>query len=418
MASRPSVLCFCARVDELHSYALPSQCVSKARATRAPFASLLRELDVSVIEKLEVGAEALSLPIAVAYTWSSLRELTITGFWLHDNAETPLGDERAGTPASIFQHMHLGTLVNAAPRLRVLRVRCRYLMDYDEPRWTVWPPQDRAAPHIALGSGGALETFEYYNASAADSVYARLPPTLRSLALLTHPPSAHDTDPVREMELQEMFWENSHTCVVPNPQSLMQALAVTSLPHLRDLRLSFRDLTDMRIFEFVAETFPLLEVFEARAETGPGSIWAAPQLAACAAALAPLAHLRSLHLSTFRDVLTPQYWQEIQGSTYFEALTEEQRSRCGIFKSDVVAALFPCGVRPAADQVDIYDRLAPEGYDQCRWPKLKDVWLPQSQVLEQATNVYTMWREWQVFDVCRCCDGQVDLRESPLPLIS
>ncbi|KAL1744299.1 hypothetical protein HDZ31DRAFT_155, partial [Schizophyllum fasciatum] len=414
MASRPRVLRFCTRVDRVHAYALQDQCVNKARATRASFASLLREIDVSVIELLDVGAESLSLPIAAAYTWSSLRELTITGFWLHDDAETPLGDERARTPASIFGRVHLGTLVNAAPRLRALRVRCRYLMGYGEPRWTVWPPDDMEPPHIALGAGGGLDTFEYCNPSVADGVFAHLPSTLRTLALLAYPPGTHDTDPLKELELQEMFQPNSHTLVVPHPQHLMRALAITSLPLLRELRLSFRNLEDMRLFEFISETYPLLEVFEAHAEAGPGSIWAAPQLAACATALAPLVHLRSLRLNTFRNVLTPQTWDEIRLYTYFEGLTEEQKSRSGISKADVVAAIFPHEMpdvavlgNPLGKSTD-----AQGVYFQRRWPKLEDVWLPRSRVLRQGTNCYKMWREWQVFEFCRSCDGQVDLRES------
>ena len=90
-------------------------------AQRLTFATLLHQLDVSRVEYLEVGLEALCLPCAIAYTWSSLRTLVLTGFWIQD--PVALEDRRVHTPAWIYEHIHLGTLIASAPRLRVLRVQ-------------------------------------------------------------------------------------------------------------------------------------------------------------------------------------------------------------------------------------------------------------------------------------------------------
>ena len=273
LVSRPRVVRYCSRLDLVHEIATDVDWIEKARATRYPFATLLHELDISQVEQLEISAESLALPFAVAYTWSSLRVLVITGFWISNDSETPLDDARLKTPASIFEHVHLGTLINATPNLRILRIRWRY--DFlPEPRRTVWPPGDVSQLKTF---GGALEVFELYNPSALDGVYTRLPRTLRSLSLLTHPHGTHGTNMLKEYELREVNIANPYIAVL-RPLDIERILTLTELPCLRDLRLSFRGQEGTRLFDFIAETFPLLEVLELHAETGPGCIWQTPQL--------------------------------------------------------------------------------------------------------------------------------------------
>ncbi|KAL1700299.1 hypothetical protein EV121DRAFT_264252 [Schizophyllum commune] len=394
LVSRPRVVRYCSRLDLVHEIATDVDWIEKARATRYPFATLLHELDISQVEQLEISAESLALPCAVAYTWSSLRVLVITGFWISNDSETPLDDARLKTPASIYEHVHLGTLINATPNLRILRIRWRYNF-LPEPRRTVWPPSD--VSHLKT-FGGALEVFELYNPSALDGVYTRLPQTLRSLSLLTHPHGTHGTNMLKEYELREVNIANPYIAVL-RPLDIERILTLAELPCLRDLRLSFRGQEGTRLFEFIAETFPLLEILELHAETGPGCIWQTPQLTACARALSPLSRLRSLRLNTFRRVLSQEQWMQCQERMYFHE-TLEQKARFGILRAEAVAALF--GEEDSGDAKPRYSR----------WPLLQDVWLPQA-----CGDMNYLCRIWQIFDVERGRDGRPNLRESSRPLI-
>ncbi|KAI5897315.1 uncharacterized protein SCHCODRAFT_01186429 [Schizophyllum commune H4-8] len=386
LVSRPRVVRYCSRLDLVHEIATDVDWIEKARATRYPFATLLHELDISQVEQLEISAESLALPCAVAYTWSSLRVLVITGFWISNDSETPLDDARLKTPASIYEHVHLGTLINATPNLRILRIRWRYIF-LPEPRRTVWPPSD--VSHLKT-FGGALEVFELYNPSVLDGVYTRLPQTLRSLSLLTHPHGTHGTNMLKEYELHEVNIANPYIAVL-RPLDIERILTLTELPCLHDLRLSFRGQEGTRLFNFIAETFPLLEILELHAETGPGCIWQTPQLTACARALSPLSRLRSLRLNTFRRVLSQEQWMQCQERMYFHE-TLEQKARFGILRAEVVAALF--GEEGSGDAKPSYSR----------WPRLQDVWLPQAY-----GDMDYLCRIWQIFDVERGRDGRPDL---------
>ena len=82
---------------------------------------------------------------------------------------------------------------------------------------------------------------------------------------------------LKEYELQEVNIANPYVAVL-RPPEIEHIFSVTNLPCLRDLRLSFRGLQGTHLFDVIAETFPLLEVLELHAETGPGCIWQMPQL--------------------------------------------------------------------------------------------------------------------------------------------
>ena len=82
---------------------------------------------------------------------------------------------------------------------------------------------------------------------------------------------------LKEYELREVNIANPYIAVL-RPLDIERILTLTELPCLRDLRLSFRGQDGTRLFDFIAETFPLLEILELHAETGPGCIWQTPQL--------------------------------------------------------------------------------------------------------------------------------------------
>ncbi|KAL1744296.1 hypothetical protein HDZ31DRAFT_38975 [Schizophyllum fasciatum] len=410
LASLPRVIHFCSWLDHMHIDGMADDLVDNARATRFPFATLLRGIDVSTIEQLEIGAEALSLPSIVAYTWSSLRELIITGFWIHNNPELLLDDARLETPASIYRSVHLGTFLNAAPYLRVLRVRCRYNTSCLNPGWTVWPPGDDSSAPSTIGH--ALEVFELYNPSTMDGVYSRLPSTLRTLALLTHLHGTHETLALGRYELLEDDPMQPHTLHVFRPMDAVRVLSAAPLPNLRDLRLSFREEFDSRLFDFIAKAFPLLEILELHSEAGPGCIWRASEVAACAQSLSPLAYLRSLRLNTFRTVLSEEGWRRIQKRTIYHE-TLEQKTRAGVRKSDIVAALFTDSMR--VDEPTEHDARSSDYTHSLCWPHLRDVWLPVPDESSCGMYSYMAWRSWRIYIVHRDCNGRADLRESSRP---
>ncbi|KAI5824186.1 hypothetical protein K523DRAFT_125687 [Schizophyllum commune Tattone D] len=415
VASLPRVLQYCSRVDGAGMAA--DECTLRMRGTRWPFVTLLRSIDVARIERLEVGAEALSLPIAAAYTWASLRELVVTRTWMHVDPQTPQDDARLQVAADAYEGMHLGTLLCAAPQLRVLRVLCWRTALYSNVRWMVWPPADAPVPGRPAMS--ALEEFELFNPYVEDGVYKHLPSTLRTLSLLAHPHETHETDASREYELQPAHHGEPHRRVL-DPEALIHLLSWTSLPKLRKLCLSVRDLRDMRLLEYVAARFGGLEILELHDELGPGCIWNASKLAACAHALRALSGLRSLRLNTFRGVLSAEQWEQIQNYQPYHDLyspyhyeTPEQKARAGILITDIVSALF----EKVIDKCNKADGAKSPEYP-CLWPKLRDVWLPTSRTtFWDNRSARTLSRSWQIFDVFRESDGQVKLRPSPQDII-
>lgn len=413
MSCQPRILKFCSRFARTYD---SRGCVSRMHATRFSFATLLAQLDVSQIEGLEIGAEALSLPIAAAYTWTSLRELVITGYWMHPHDDPgAFQDPRSRTPASIHAHVHIGTLLVAAPRLLILRIHCRYNTSSPHPYCVVWPGDD-STTHQGTGIR-TLDTFELYNPTAMDGVYAQLPPTLRTLSLLSQP---HCTSRTTESRFTTTLRANETDFArgVLTPAALMRMLSATALPDLRDLRLSFRDLTDMRLCEFIADSFPRLEFLELHAEAGAQVLWRAPELSACARALVPLVHLQNLRLNTFRSALSVERWQWVQRRDPDES--PEQRAREGIALPDIISALFG---RHEGDSTDgrgggtiesTEDTSAGEMHgDMCRrWPALREIWLPQTVTHVGRYNMSTSHREWGVYSVHRNGDGSMGLHKS------
>ncbi|TRM63006.1 hypothetical protein BD626DRAFT_44591 [Schizophyllum amplum] len=386
LSCRPTILKFCSHLGKQYTHA-PDINIhrSRIRATRYPLVTLLHEMDVAQIKVFEVSAEALSLPHAVAYTWSSLRELTITGFWLHAcDGPGVLDDSDTGTPAWIYDHLHLGTLLIATPRLRVLRLLCRYADYLSRPQCDVWPPGEPAP-----SSGTAiplLEELQLCNPVASDGIFTQLQPSLRSLSLLSRPHLTQKTDENTQEELEITEALDSNETLVPS--ALIRLLSAASLPDLRELRFSFRNLEDMHLFEFIAARFPCLELLEFHAETGPGCLWTADDLAECARALSTLARLRVLRVNTFYKVLlrdnrdTEEYW---------EALV---RYRWGIPRENVVAALFG----PLRT--------------------VREVWLPlrRSVGYSRHGNRVLAWRDWQVHRVDWDETGGASIHEEGSPI--
>ncbi|KAI4294648.1 hypothetical protein K525DRAFT_229097 [Schizophyllum commune Loenen D] len=86
------------------------------------------------------------------------------------------------------------------------------------------------------------------------------------------------------------------------PSALLDILSAVPLPDLRALHFSFCGPMDTRLFEYIAASFPRLEVLEFHAERSPGYLWSASDLRACADILVPLTMLRVLRVNTFRCV--------------------------------------------------------------------------------------------------------------------
>ncbi|TRM63002.1 hypothetical protein BD626DRAFT_385447, partial [Schizophyllum amplum] len=331
LSCRPKMLKFCSRLGRQYTRGGEDMLESRIRALRYPLVTLLHQVDVAQIEVFEVCAEALPLPIATAYSWSSLRELIITGFWLHA-CDDPgvLDDPDIGTPAWAYDCVHLGTLLLLAPRLRVLRVSCGYAEWLSHPRCVVWP---RAEPPPPSGSAvPLLQELQLCNPIASDGIFSQLPPSVRVLSLLILPHLTQETDANTQEELEIMEARDAHETLVPS--ALINILAAAPLPDLRELRFSFRNLDDMHIFEFIAARFPRLELLEFHAEIGPGCLWSADELAECARALSTLRHLRVLRVNTFYEVLLRD---NRDSEEYWEAVV---RHRSGIPRESIVAALF------------------------------------------------------------------------------
>ncbi|KAI5823395.1 hypothetical protein K523DRAFT_255243 [Schizophyllum commune Tattone D] len=368
----PRVLKYCSRLGQQYlSHADNMQMYeSRIRALRHPLATLLHEISVEQIEVFETSAEALCLPLATSYTWSSLRRLVITGFW-PDTLERleALNDPNMETPAWIYQHVHLGTLLVAAPNLRALIIHCQYAGWLQYPQCVVWPHDDPAY----VSCVPLLEEFELCNPAARDGIFAQLPPSLRQLSLLLLPHLIHNTEMDMEWELSVIDASVAQNALLPS--ALIDVLSAAPLPDLRQLRFSFRGPTDVRLFEVVATLFPRLELLEFHAEIGPGCLWSAQDLAQCARALSPLAHLRELHLNTFSGIVDgmgrwPKRLRGIVGRV----------PACdGILRQDVVKALF--GPLKAVEML----------------------WLPDMRVTmtnrSRTRNYYS--REWRVFSVVR-----------------
>ncbi|KAL1744308.1 hypothetical protein HDZ31DRAFT_64217 [Schizophyllum fasciatum] len=292
---KPRMLQFCSRHDFPNAVRLMTYSINKALATRRAFATLLHQVDVSQIERLEVGMQSLSLPFAAAYTWTSLHTLVVTGISIHP-ADAAGEDERA-SDLRAHEHVHFGTLLTAAPRLRVLRIHCRSSPRATSPHYVAWPANELPPP-----SGNAishLEELTIYNPAPDEGLLYQLPLSLRALSLVTYPHAHYDTLPMSFPILSETRALGG----MRTADELLGILGRRPLPDLRQLRLSFRLHTSMALLKRIAALFPLLEVLEVHAECGPGCLWTPDELADLAHALAPLAHLRVLRLDTFNDVL-------------------------------------------------------------------------------------------------------------------
>lgn len=399
---KPRTLKFCSRLDPTYMLSGRIMYASKIRATRLSFASLLVGIGVAHIEYLEIGVEALSLPFIAPYTWSSLRQLILTGYWIPTgHRHGVLEDPQLDMPAWIFENVHLGTLLCAAPRLQVLRVRCRYASWWTYPCCVVWPPDD---PPPSSGTAvAALQVFELCNPTATDGIYAQLPSTLHSLALLTHPHAMYEL-PVPEAEALEsidLSYSNGHAALTP--PDLIHVLSATRLPDLRALRFSLRGLTDARLFEFIANAFPRLELLEFHSEAPPNWLWSVHDLEACAQAFAPLVHLRELHINTFIRVYSDSQSEQMsrQLAEDFETL---ERKRGIVRRKRVVTALFGT------------DNASP-GISARRFPQLREVWLPDVLHFGSSYATMRMRRIWRMYHVERGCDGQADLRLDTGPYI-
>ncbi|KAI5825847.1 hypothetical protein K523DRAFT_282283 [Schizophyllum commune Tattone D] len=330
LSSRPTKVIFCSKLGP--DYRRPHGrdfYQPRMLAQRLTFATLLHQLDVSRVEYLEVGLEALCLPCAVAYTWSFLHTLKLTGFWIQD--PVALEDRRVRTPAWIYEHVHLGTLIASAPRLRVLRVQWRRAEDWcsendDCPRPDLlWPADEE--PDVPLMS---LRELTLHNAAPADGIFRRLPPNLRTLSLLEWPHSGFATSARGLWHFETYDFDEDSVddppSIIMTGRRLMKVLAIVPLPHLRELRISFYGLEDMRLFDHIATAFPRLRVLEIHAETSKDCLWRKERLAAFAKALAPLRHLRILRINAFRDVV--------------EDDPPSRNPDAGILGEDIILALF------------------------------------------------------------------------------
>ncbi|KAL1744305.1 hypothetical protein HDZ31DRAFT_38936 [Schizophyllum fasciatum] len=318
LSCKPRAISFCSRhgaayldVDDCW------YCEEKIYISRDSFASLLREIDISLVEGLEVGVEAMSLPFATAYTWASLRVLIITGKSLHPADASP----ELGVNPDIRAHanVHLGTILQSAPHLRVLRILCRCLDRVTYPHYVVWPSREPLPP---LGTViPSLEDLDFRNPSLDEGLLGQLPPSLKALSLMCYPHLTHGTTdslwPLRTMEPVR----GTRTA-----DELTALLEITALPELRQLRISFRLLEDMSLFRCISARLPLLEVLEVHAEIGIGCLWTPEQLRQFALALESLKRLRELRINTFCNVLFVPGEEEDLSDMSDEEAVEELRS--------------------------------------------------------------------------------------------
>ncbi|TRM63014.1 hypothetical protein BD626DRAFT_403109 [Schizophyllum amplum] len=368
----PRVVKFCSRLGP--DYREGWGYANRMRAQRMAFVTLLYQLDVARVEYLKVGLEALCLSCAVTYTWSTLRVLVLTGFWVRD--PEALEDARTRTPASIYEHVHLGTLLVAAPHLRVLRVQWRGLAQrswgpttFDTSPPVVWPA-DEAVPPPSAGVLSRLREVVLHNPTLEDGIWARLPTKLHVLSLVRWPHSSFGTQVAGYHDVVPMppGCEGQGTLTA---DELVDILGRVPMRGLKELRLSVRRVEDMRLFEHITKAFPRLEVLEVHAETGPDCLWTASRLADFARALAPLPRLRVLRVNCFAGVIEErtEHWP--------------QEDTDGILKEDLINALFgPLkGVR--------------------------ELWLPTTGI--KGMNVCWTYRMLSLYEVQRDESGRVEL---------
>ncbi|KAI4518079.1 hypothetical protein K525DRAFT_288797 [Schizophyllum commune Loenen D] len=296
LSCKPRVVKFCSRhhPDYLSPLRLLDKCIRKMPRVRRSCSSLLHQIDVSKVETLEVGMEALSLPFASAYPWTSLTTLVVNGISLHpDDTYEDFGNE---PEMRAHAYVHLGTMLMTAPRLRVLRMLCRCYRG-QHPHCTAWPADEPPPP-----SGTAipdLEELDIRNPAFDEGLLHQLPSSLRKLSLMAYPHILHNTLPLAFYLLAEARPIRG----IRTAEELIDILEARPMPDLRQLRLSFRLHADMMLFERITTLFPLLEVLEIHAEIGPGCLWTPDELIDFARTLAPLANLRVLKVSTFNKVL-------------------------------------------------------------------------------------------------------------------
>ncbi|KAL1673251.1 hypothetical protein EV122DRAFT_283163 [Schizophyllum commune] len=297
LSCKPRVVKFCSRhhPDYLSPLRLLDKCIRRTSRVRRSFSSLLHQIDVSKVETLEVGMEALSLPFASAYPWMSLTTLVVTGISLHpDDAYEDVGNE---LEMRTHAYVHFGTMLMTAPRLRVLRILCRCHRG-QRPHCIAWPADEPPPP--AGTAIPELEELDIRNPAFDEGLLRQLPSSLRNLSLMAYPHILHNTLPLAYYLLAETRPIRG----IRTAEELIDILEARPMPELRQLRLSFRLHADMILFERIATLFPLLEELEIRAEIGPGCLWTPDELIDFARTLAPLARLRVLKVSTFNKVLT------------------------------------------------------------------------------------------------------------------
>ncbi|KAL1727923.1 hypothetical protein FB107DRAFT_205951 [Schizophyllum commune] len=359
VACNPRVLKFCSQFDIPYGNWPEKLCAKKMRATRLSFASILTQLSTLHIEHLEVGVEVLHLPIVAAYTWMSLRELVLTGYWVSlEDDHGAYDDPNLETPSWVFGQVFLGTLLAAMPKLVALRVRCRLTWWLAHPSPFVLPVDDPLPPSGSVIP--ALEEFELSNPNASDGIFPQLPPCLRSLALLTHPHTAHEMSDANNRGMQAKF--------TLTPSEVIAVLSAAPLPNLQRLRFSVRELVDAGVkdvFEYIARSFPRLELLEIHLEGPRDKMWSAHEVTACADALTPLTYLKCLRISTFNWV-------------YSDGMPRH-RVEISLFGED--------------DAVGAHRR----------FPQLREVWLPTTIQLGTRFMMHSR-RVWRIYYV-DCTEG-------------
>ncbi|KAL1753250.1 hypothetical protein FB107DRAFT_276892 [Schizophyllum commune] len=296
LSCKPRMVKVCSRhhSDYLSPLRLLDKCIRRTSQVRRSFSSILHQIDVSKVETLEVGMEALSLPFASAYTWMSLTTLVVTGISLHP--DDAYEDIKTEPEMRAHAYVHLGTMLMTAPRLRVLRILCRCHRGQHS-HCTAWPADEPPPP-----SGTAipeLEELDIRNPAFDEGLLRQLSSSLRRLSLMAYPHILHNTLPLAYYLLAETRQIRG----IRTAEELIDILSARPMPDLRQLRLSFRLHADMILFERIATLFPLLEELEIHAEIGPGCLWTPDELIEFARTLAPLANLRVLKVSTFNKVL-------------------------------------------------------------------------------------------------------------------
>ncbi|KAL1689055.1 hypothetical protein GGG16DRAFT_58610 [Schizophyllum commune] len=329
---RPRVVRFCSRLSDVYLAYASQAHASRMRAWRVPLATLLNEIGVGQVEALEVGLEALSLPIAVTYTWASLRDLVLTGFWVHpgNDRNHALDDPRMGIPTEMYGRVHLGSLLVACPRLAVLRVRWRRAGWTTDSRCVVWPADEPLPPSgTALP---ALDIFELFNPTVGDGILRQLPSFLRSLSLLTYPHTTETEDPKHYTKGQEVGDEIRGAGLTA--AELLDLFSAAPMPRLRELRISIYGRVDGAFFHRITTAFPCLEVQEFHMEVSPGYLWTKRDLRDCTDARAPLANLRILRANAFVKI-----FDDLDGAT--QVTHGKARERPGaVRRSEVVATFF------------------------------------------------------------------------------